>query len=76
VVGIGFALYSGALFSYGSIRSREVERSVDHGEMITSSADRELRDRPDFQLLVPQVGSHPPIEVFGRWRPWRARMPV
>jgi putative membrane protein len=37
VVGIGFAIYSVALFSYGSARSREVERAVDEGEMITSS---------------------------------------
>ena len=37
MVGIGFALYSVALFSYGSIRSPEVERAVDRGEMITSS---------------------------------------
>jgi inner membrane protein YidH len=37
VVGIGWALYSVALFSYGSIRSRRVERAVDEGEMIPSS---------------------------------------
>ena len=37
VVGIGWALYSVALFSYGSIRSRRVERAVDRGEMIQSS---------------------------------------
>jgi inner membrane protein YidH len=37
VVGVGFAIYSVALFSYGSARSREVERAVDEGEMITSS---------------------------------------
>ena len=37
VVGIGWALYSVALFSYGSIRSRRVERALDQGEMIPSS---------------------------------------
>ena len=37
VVGTGFALYSVALFSYGSIRSRRVERAVDRHEMIQSS---------------------------------------
>ena len=37
VVGIGFALYSLALLVYGSVRSREVERAVDAGEMIPSS---------------------------------------
>jgi inner membrane protein YidH len=37
VVGIGWALYSVALFGYGSIRSRRVERAVDRGEMIQSS---------------------------------------
>jgi len=37
VVGIGFALYSLCLLVYGSIRSREVERAVDKGEMIPSS---------------------------------------
>lgn len=37
VVGIGWALYSVALFSYGSVRSRRVERAVDAGEMIQSS---------------------------------------
>src|SRR5262245_54682615 len=37
VVGIGFAIYSVCLFTYGSLRSREVERAVDHGEMIPSS---------------------------------------
>jgi putative membrane protein len=37
VVGIGFALYSVALFAYGSIRSRRVEVALDHEEMIPSS---------------------------------------
>jgi len=37
VVGVGWALYSVALFGYGSIRSRRVERAVDRGEMIHSS---------------------------------------
>jgi putative membrane protein len=37
VVGSGWALYSVALFSFGSIRSRRVERAVDRGEMIQSS---------------------------------------
>jgi putative membrane protein len=37
VVGIGFALYSIALFGYGSMRSRRVERAVDQHEMIPSS---------------------------------------
>jgi putative membrane protein len=37
VVGIGWALYSVALFLYGSIRSRRVEAAVDRGEMIESS---------------------------------------
>jgi putative membrane protein len=37
VVGIGWALYSVALFGYGSVRSRRVERAVDRGEMIESS---------------------------------------
>jgi putative membrane protein len=37
VVGIGWALYSVALFGYGSIRSRRVETAVDLGEMIQSS---------------------------------------
>jgi len=37
VVGAGWALYSVALFSYGSLRSRRVEAAVDHGEMIHSS---------------------------------------
>jgi putative membrane protein len=37
VVGVGWALYSVALFSYGSIRSRRVEIAVDRGEMIQSS---------------------------------------
>ncbi len=37
VVGIGWALYSVALFSYGSIRSRRVETAVQRGEMIQSS---------------------------------------
>jgi inner membrane protein YidH len=40
VVGIGFALYSVTLFWYGSIRSRQVERAVDEGTMITSSRDQ------------------------------------
>ncbi len=37
VVGIGWALYSVALFGYGSIRSRRVEHAVDEGQMIQSS---------------------------------------
>jgi putative membrane protein len=37
VVGIGFALYSVALFAYGSIRSRRVEVALDRAEMIPSS---------------------------------------
>ena len=37
VVGVGWALYSVALFSYGSLRSRRVEAAVDRGEMIQSS---------------------------------------
>jgi inner membrane protein YidH len=37
VVGIGWALYSLALFAYGSFRSRRVERALDRGEMIPSS---------------------------------------
>ena len=37
VVGIGFALYSVALFGYGSTRSRRVERAVDEHQMIPSS---------------------------------------
>ena len=37
VVGIGFALYSVALFAYGSIRSRRVEAALDRAEMIPSS---------------------------------------
>jgi inner membrane protein YidH len=37
VVGIGWALYSVALFVYGSGRSRKVEASLDRGEMIPSS---------------------------------------
>jgi inner membrane protein YidH len=37
VVGVGWALYSVALFGYGSIRSRRVETAVDRGEMIQSS---------------------------------------
>jgi putative membrane protein len=37
VVGIGWALYSVALFGYGSIRSRRVETAVDEGQMIHSS---------------------------------------
>jgi putative membrane protein len=37
VVGVGFALYSLALFAYGSVRSRRVEWALDHGEMIPSS---------------------------------------
>ena len=40
VVGIGWALYSVALFAYGSIRSRNVEAALDSGRMIPSSADR------------------------------------
>jgi putative membrane protein len=39
VVGVGWALYSVALFSYGSVRSRKVERAVNTGEMIPSSRD-------------------------------------
>jgi putative membrane protein len=37
VVGIGWALYSVALFGYGSVRSRRVEQAIDRGEMIQSS---------------------------------------
>jgi putative membrane protein len=37
VVGIGFAVYSVALFAYGSMRSRRVEAALDSGEMIPSS---------------------------------------
>ena len=37
VVGIGWALYSVALFGYGSVRSRRVELAIDRGEMIQSS---------------------------------------
>ncbi len=37
VVGIGWALYSVALFGFGSIRSSRVEGAVDRGEMIRSS---------------------------------------
>jgi putative membrane protein len=37
VVGIGWALYSVALFGYGSIRSRRVETALDRDEMIQSS---------------------------------------
>ena len=37
VVGVGWALYSVALFGYGSIRSRRVEAALDGGEMIQSS---------------------------------------
>jgi putative membrane protein len=37
VVGVGWALYSVALFGYGSIRSRRVETALDRGEMIQSS---------------------------------------
>ena len=37
VVGIGWALYSVALFGFGSIRSDRVEGAVDRGEMIRSS---------------------------------------
>lgn len=37
VVGVGWALYSVALFGYGSIRSRRVEAALDSGEMIQSS---------------------------------------
>ena len=39
VVGIGWALYSVGLFTYGSVRSRRVERAVDAGEMIPSSRE-------------------------------------
>jgi putative membrane protein len=39
VVGIGWAIYSVALFGYGSIRSRRVERALDRGEMIQSSRE-------------------------------------
>ena len=39
VVGIGWALYSVALFGYGSGRSRKVERALDTGEMIPSSRE-------------------------------------
>jgi len=39
VVGVGWALYSVALFGYGSVRSRKVERAVNTGEMIPSSRD-------------------------------------
>ncbi|HEX5821115.1 MAG TPA: DUF202 domain-containing protein [Solirubrobacterales bacterium] len=37
VVGVGWALYSVALFGYGSIRSRRVEAAVAEGRMIESS---------------------------------------
>jgi putative membrane protein len=37
VVGVGWALYSVALFGYGSIRSRRVEAAVSEGRMIESS---------------------------------------
>ena len=37
VVGVGWALYSVALFGYGSIRSRRVEAAVAAGRMIESS---------------------------------------
>jgi putative membrane protein len=37
VVGVGWALYSVALFGYGSLRSRRVEAAVNRGEMIESS---------------------------------------
>ena len=37
VVGIGFAIYSVALFVFGSMRSRRVETALDRGEMIPSS---------------------------------------
>ena len=37
VVGVGWALYSVALFGYGSIRSRRVETAVVEGKMIESS---------------------------------------
>lgn len=37
VVGIGWALYSLALFGYGSVRSRGVERAIAEGRMIESS---------------------------------------
>jgi putative membrane protein len=45
VVGIGFAVYSVALFAYGSARSRRVEGALDRGEMIPSS-------RAETRLLV------------------------
>jgi putative membrane protein len=44
-VGIGFAVYSVCLFAYGSIRSREVERAVDRGEIIP-------RSRMETRLLM------------------------
>jgi inner membrane protein YidH len=37
IVGIGWALYSVGLFTYGSIRSRRVEAALDSGRMIPSS---------------------------------------
>ncbi len=37
VVGVGWALYSVALFGFGSFRSSRVEAAVDRGEMIRSS---------------------------------------
>jgi putative membrane protein len=37
VVGIAFAVYSVCLFAYGSMRSREVERAIDRGEVIPRS---------------------------------------
>lgn len=37
VVGVGWALYSVALFGYGSIRSRRVEAALAEGRMIESS---------------------------------------
>jgi inner membrane protein YidH len=45
VVGIGFAVYSVCLFAYGSIRSKQVERAVDQGEMIP-------RSRMEARLLM------------------------
>jgi putative membrane protein len=51
VVGIGWALYSVALFGYGSIRSRKVERAVDMGEMIPSSRN-EARLLMGFGVLL------------------------
>ncbi|HEY1236801.1 MAG TPA: DUF202 domain-containing protein [Solirubrobacterales bacterium] len=39
VAGIGWALYSVALFAYGSVRSRRVETALDRGTMIPSSRE-------------------------------------